>query len=95
MSSWQIEPAAIIQMDQSEYDGIPIMPHTSQMTTPVNHTGVATTGVAKHMIFRARRVLAHRLGLRFLSVIHRSERRFINIRVDDFKRSSARADTRY
>ena len=85
IKAFQIEPAAIVQLDQCTNYQLSCTSQTESIITPMATTHPQADTVAKHLLFRLKRVLGQvRMGLRQLAVLHKSERRYIRINPENF-----------
>jgi len=82
LNAFQVEPAAIIQLDMCEQYGVPA---TMQTTSSI---GSVERPAAKHSTwrFQLRRIQSQlRMGWRILSVWHKAQRRFIALEASHFQ----------
>jgi len=87
LRAFQVEPAAIIQLDQCENYGLECGLETQSTITPVATQHPVPLGFLSVLRFKLKRIQAQMsMGLRHLSVLHKSERRFIKLNISDFKR---------
>lgn len=86
MSSWQVEPAAAMQLDQCNHYGIKSPLITSSTISVNTNDKPSSTNVFMSLNFKRRRLFSQlRMGLRQLFNIHRAERRFATIEIGDYQ----------
>jgi len=86
ISSWQVEPAAAMQLDQCDHYGIK-SPLVTRSTIGVNSSDKpAAAGFIQLLNFKRRRLVSQlRMGLRQLSSLARARRRFVAIEIRDYQ----------
>ena len=86
MSSWQIEPAAAMQLDQCQAYGI-AAPLETTSTIGVNSSDKPRAKTfASLFVFKRRRIASQlRMGLRKITNIHRARHRYAKVEIDDFR----------
>jgi glycosyl transferase, family 25 len=89
LNSWQVYPAAAIQLDQcSNYDLDFANPFISTIT-PLNYSRIEANNCVDYWRFKVRRVAAQlRMGLRQLSVCRCAERVMVPIQKNDYEYKS-------
>lgn len=86
LNAYQIEPAAAIQADHCRVYNITERLQTTTSTTPEQHPRPKPSSVLQTISFKLRRVRGQlQLALHLLSVSHKTERRYIRIRPEDFQ----------
>ncbi|MCF6320549.1 MAG: glycosyltransferase family 25 protein [Rhizobiaceae bacterium] len=86
MSSWQIEPAAAMQLDQCEAYGIVLPLKTTSSIGTSSHDKPSPSGAFSAFKFKWRRVFSQlRMGLRQLSTITKANRRLVAVEIEDFQ----------
>lgn len=84
LNTYQVVPAAAIQMDQCETYHLPLKNPFISTISPTIHKPTANSQLA-HYRFTYKRILSQlRMGLRHLSVSFKSHRRHIGILLNDF-----------
>lgn len=86
MSSWQVEPAAAIQLDQCQAYGLnPVIDTTTTIGTG-SHEKPKPMNLAVAIIFKYRRIKSQlRMGLRHLLHITKANRRFVTVETAHFQ----------
>ncbi len=86
MSSWQIEPAAAMQLDQCASYGIDSPLETVSAISQNSNDKPSASGQLISMNFKRRRYVSQiRMGLRQLFNISRARRRFATVEINDFQ----------
>lgn len=85
LSSWQIEPAPAMQLDQCKaYGFTPPLATTTTIGTSSHHKPKAEN-LLQNVIFKYRRIKSQlRMGMRQLSTITIARRRFVAVEISDF-----------
>ncbi|MEE9328051.1 MAG: glycosyltransferase family 25 protein [Cocleimonas sp.] len=87
LKAFQVEPAAIVQLDQCAHYDLECDVETQSTITPVATQHPIAEGLLATVKFKLRRINAQfSMGFRQLSVLNKSRRRFIKINKHDFTR---------
>lgn len=87
LKAFQVEPAAIVQLDQCVHYNLACNLETQSTITPTATQHPVPDGLLSTVKFKIKRIQAQlSMGFRQLSVLHKSKRRFININKQDFTR---------
>ncbi len=86
ISSWQIEPAAAMQLDQCASYGIDSPLETVSAISLNSNDKPSSADLLMSLNFRCRRYVSQlRMGLRHLSSLTRARRRFAKVEISDFQ----------
>ncbi len=86
MSSWQIEPAAAIQLDQCTAYGVGSPLETKSTIDSRTNQKPSPDGLFSSLKFKWRRIKAQlRMGLRQFSSQTKAGRRFVTVEIEDFQ----------
>ncbi len=86
LSSWQVEPAAAMQLDQCEYYGVLGTIKTRTTIGTAAHRKPDPENKLMALRFKARRIASQlRMGLRRLSTRYKAKRRFVTVEIADFQ----------
>jgi len=86
MSSWQIEPAAAIQLDQCDHYGVKSPLSTASTISTNTNDKPSAANMLMSLNFKRRRLVSQmRMGLRHLFNLPRTRRRFAAIEIDDYQ----------
>ncbi len=89
LRAFQVEPAAAVQLDQCPSYRIQEAPTTFSAISSERRPLPADLKLLQALPFRWRRLTSQmRMGLRFLSVLHKGRRRFVGLRPGDFRPSA-------
>lgn len=86
ISSWQVEPAAAMQLDQCDHYGIesPLLTHSTIGVSSSDKPAAANFFLLLN--FKRRRLVSQlRMGLRQLFNVTRARRRFVTIAIEDYQ----------
>ena len=86
MRSFQIEPAAAMQLDQCENYGVTSPLQTQTTIGTKSSQKPSAIGLSDEFKFKTRRIKSQlRMGLRQLTKITKARRRFVAVEIDDFQ----------
>jgi len=86
LSSWQVEPAAAMQLDQCDAYGIKTLLKTASSIGSNANDKPSPANAISAVKYKWRRIISQlRMGLHQLSTIAKANRRLVEVEIDDFR----------